>query len=80
MRTEGFKIIRCLSGNFHVECLEITNMIRYNFGYIQELLGDHKTPASTKPIKRIVTLRAVITPRCHNYADMKTIYDRRMAN
>ena len=76
MRTNGFKIIRCLSGNFHVECMEISNMIRYK-DFMENQSETEVLPVKT--VKRIVILRAIITKDCPQFPAIKDMYNRRMA-
>ena len=63
-RVKGFKIIRCLSGNFHVEAFDIYDVLNYITG---------------KAEIKIVPIIAVITEKCSQFSAIKIIYERRMA-
>ncbi len=64
-RTNGIKIVKCVSGNYHVYAMERDVWLRWREGQLS-------TTTKTRG------LMGVVTPNSPAYSDIHAIYEKRM--
>ena len=79
MKINGLKIVRCASGAFHVDTLEMQEMINYNLMRLDERKNYERGEIlPVKTVKRFTLMRAVVTKQDPLFNNIESIYNERM--